>query len=168
LDFIAQNVGIANVKRSALIPLIIRKLDDLRRFEGQQSFTFYHSIPNRSAIRNMVIRNYLHQLGCSWHRACCYTSFARRTEISNFSRTLLRHFRSTINNASGTQSEVTCFLAGGEVMLMLFRAAKSSISRLRLLCSSALDCNLVCERPGPWYRRAVFISDDLAVDGSPR
>jgi hypothetical protein len=123
--------------------------------------------PNRSAIRNMLIKNYLHQLGCSWHRVCC-TSFARRTEISRFSRTLLRHFRRTISDGTGAQSEVTCFLAGGEVLVMLSRAAKSSISRIRLLCSSALDCNLVCERPGPCYRGAVFIGDDLAAQSGTR
>src|SRR6266480_6104711 len=50
---------------------------------------------------------------------------------------------------------------------MLFRPAKSSISGTALLCSSALHCSFVCERPGPCYGRAVFISDDLAVQGSP-
>jgi hypothetical protein len=122
--------------------------------------------PNRSAIRNMLIKNYLHQLGCSWHRVCC-TSFGRRREISNFSRTLLRHFRSTID-ASGGQSEVDCFLAGDEVLLTLLGPAKSSICRTALLCSSALACSLVCERPEPCYRRAVFIGDDLAVRSNPR
>jgi len=29
------------------------------------------------------------------------------------------------------------------------------------------DSSLVCERPGPCYGRAVFLGDDLAVDGSP-
>jgi hypothetical protein len=124
--------------------------------------------PNRSAIRNMVIKNYLHQLGCSWHRVCCCTSFTRRTEISNFSRTLLRHFRSTINDASGAQSEVTCFLAGAEVLLTLFQAAKISISRIALLCGNTAYCSLVCECPGPCYRRAVFIGDDLAIPSGPR
>jgi hypothetical protein len=118
--------------------------------------------PNRSAIRNMLVKTYLHQLGCSWHRVCC-TSFGRRREISNFLRTLLRHFRSTISDASGAHSEVTCFLAGGEVLLRLFRAAKSWISRTAVVCSSALADSRICERPGPCYRRAVFIGDDLAI-----
>jgi hypothetical protein len=122
---------------------------------------------NRSAIRNMLIKNYLHQLGCRWHRVCC-TSFGRRREISNFSRTLLRHFRSTIiSDASGAHSEVTCFLAGGEVLLTLFGVGTNSITRFALLCSSTFDCSFVCQRPGPRYRWAVFIGDELAVQTSP-
>jgi hypothetical protein len=65
-------------------------------------------------------------------------------------------------------SAVTCFLGGDEVLLILFRVANSSISSTALLCSSALHCSLVSERPKPWYRRAVFIGDDLAVRSNPR
>jgi hypothetical protein len=120
---------------------------------------------NRSATRNMLIKNYLHRLGCSWHRVC-FTSFGRRREVSNFSRTLLCHFRSTID-ASGADSEVTCFLAGGEVLLTLFGAGTNSITRFALLCSSTFDCSFVCQRPGSGYHGAVFIGDDLAAQGSP-
>jgi hypothetical protein len=63
--------------------------------------------------------------------------------------------------------EVICSSWAAEVLLMLFRAVKSSIVRTALLCSSTLRCSVVCERPGPCYRRAVFIGDVLAVHGSP-
>jgi hypothetical protein len=99
--------------------------------------------------------------------ASAVTFFGRRRKISNFSRTLLRHFRSTISDASGAHSEVTCFLAGAEVLLTLFGAVTNSITRFALLCSSAFDCSFVCQRPRPCYRRAVFIGDDLAAQTSP-
>jgi hypothetical protein len=98
----------------------------------------------------------------------CLSSFASRREISRFSRTLLRHFRRTISDATDAQSEVTCFLADGEVLLALFGPAESSSNRITLLCSNALGCSLVCERPGPCYRRAIFIGDDLAILGRAR
>src|SRR5213595_1745174 len=110
----------------------------------------------------MLIKNYLHQLGCS-SRPVCRTSFGSRTEISNFSRTLLRHFRRTISDATDTQSEVTCFLADGEVLLTLFGPAESSSNRNALLCGNTAYCSLVCERSGSCYRGAVFIGDDVAV-----
>src|SRR4030095_5763051 len=115
---------------------------------------------------HLLIMLDLHQLGCSCHPVC-RTSFASCREISNFSRTLLRHFRRTISDATGAKSEVTCFLAGGEVLLTLLRAIKSSMVRTASFCISALDCSLICECPGPWYRRAVFIGDELAVHGMP-
>jgi hypothetical protein len=62
---------------------------------------------------------------------------------------------------------LTTCSSSAEVLLVLFQAVQSSISGTALVCDSALDCNLVCERPGPCYRRAVFIGDDLAVPGSP-
>jgi hypothetical protein len=37
-----------------------------------------------------------------------------------------------------------------------------------LFCSAVLSCSLVCERPGPCYRRAVFIGDDLAIQSGTR
>jgi hypothetical protein len=70
-------------------------------------------------------------------------------------------------HATSDRLEVTSSSSSAEVLLALLRAAKSSIGRTALLCSSALYCSLVCERAGPWYRRAVFIGDDLAVHGSP-
>ena len=54
-----------------------------------------------------------------------------------------------------------------EVLLMLFRAVGSSVGRTGLVCSSTPDCSLVRERSEPCYRRAVFIGEDLAVQGSP-
>jgi hypothetical protein len=71
-------------------------------------------------------------------------------------------------NATYDRLEVTSSWTSAEVLHTLFRAVKSSISRTALVCSSALHCSLICERPGPWYRRAVFIGDDLAVQSSPR
>ncbi len=72
-----------------------------------------------------------------------------------------------LNLAFRDRSEVFSSSSSAEVLLMLFRAAKSSIGRIALLCSSALHCSLVCERPGSWYRRAVVIGDDVAVQGMP-
>ena len=65
--------------------------------------------------------------------------------------------------ATGDGLEVTSSSSSGKVLPVLFRAVKSSISGTGLRCSRALHCSLICERPGPWYRRAVFVGDDLAV-----
>lgn len=70
--------------------------------------------------------------------------------------------------ATGDGLEVTSSSSSGELLLMLFRALKSSIARAALVCRSPFDCSLVCERPGSCYGRAVFASDDLAVQRSPR
>src|SRR6266550_5242690 len=86
----------------------------------------------------------------SWHPVCSY-----------FSDSL------GLMDATDDRSEVTCFFRGDEASLTLLRAAKSPITRIALLCSSGLHPNVVCERPGPCYRRAVFIGDELAVDSSP-
>src|SRR5437773_9324667 len=72
--------------------------------------------------------------------------------------------RLTVATSDGP--EVTSSSLSAEVLLVLFRAAKSSLNRIGLCCSSALHCSLVCERPGPWYRRAGFIGDYLAVQNS--
>jgi hypothetical protein len=114
-----------------------------------------------------LVKNYFHQLDCSWH-PIRLSSFASRTEISNFSRTLLRHFRRTISDATGDRSEVTYLLGSGDVLLTLFGPAESSITGITLVCSSGIRPTLVCKCPRPCYRGAVFIGDDLAVDGSPR
>ncbi len=53
--------------------------------------------------------------------------------------------------------------ASAKVLLMLTREVKSSINRTGLVWGSALDCNLVCDRPEPCYRRGVFIGDDMAI-----
>src|SRR6266566_4678988 len=63
----------------------------------------------------------------------------------------------------GVASSSAC----AEVLLALFRAARSSIGRTTLLCSSALHCNLVCERPGFCYHRRDFIGDGLSLPGIP-
>jgi hypothetical protein len=46
--------------------------------------------------------------------------------------------------------------------------AKDFFSRTELLCRSALDCSLVCQRAGPCHGRSIFLGDDLAVGGNPR
>jgi hypothetical protein len=61
---------------------------------------------------------------------------------------------------------VTPSSASAEVLFMLFRAVKSSVSRIALRCSSALHCSLVCDRPRPCYRRAVM-RDAAANYGGP-
>jgi hypothetical protein len=127
---------------------------------------FHGLSPTSTQLRNVLIMIDLHQPGYSCHPVC-RTSFASRTEISRFSRTLLRHFRITISDATDDRSGVTCFLGVAEAMLKLLRAVERSISGIGLVCNSALACSLVCERPGPCYRRAVFIGDELAAHGSP-
>jgi hypothetical protein len=114
----------------------------------------------------MLIKNYLHQLGCSWHRVCC-TSFARAYRNFKLFKNFAAPFPKYNIDATGAQSEVNCFLAGGEVLLTLFGPAESSTNRTALLCGNTAYCSLVCERPGPCYRGAVFLGDDLAVQGSP-
>jgi hypothetical protein len=59
LDFMAQNVGIADFGRSACIPLIIRKLDDLYRIECRKYLFFIIFIPI-ATNRNLLITNDLH------------------------------------------------------------------------------------------------------------
>ena len=107
---------------------------------------------NFNTIRNLLITNNLHQfyyIGIP----CAATSVGDSTRLID---------------ATGDRLEVNSSSASGAVLLMLFRAVKSSIGRTTLLCSSALDCSLVCERPGSCYGRAVFIGDDLAVQSGPR
>src|SRR6266487_1641099 len=70
-------------------------------------------------------------------------------------------------DTTGDRLEIISSSSSGEVLPVLFRAVKSSTGRTALLCSSAFHRRFVSERPGPWYRRAVFIGDDLAVQGSP-
>src|SRR6266487_2795464 len=71
-----------------------------------------------------------------------------------------------IDATSDRRGVTTCSLSA-EALLVLLRPVENSISRAALVCRSPFDCSLVCERPGPWYRRAVFIGDDLAVQSSP-
>jgi hypothetical protein len=127
---------------------------------------FFVIYPISTQIRTMLITNYLHRLDCSCHRVC-RTFFASRTEISRFLRTLLRHFRITISDATGDRSGVICSLRCAEALLTLFGAAKSSISCAALVCSSAVACSGICERPGPCYGRPVFIGEDLAIQSRP-
>jgi len=70
-------------------------------------------------------------------------------------------------DTTGDRLEIISSSSSGEVLPVLFRAVKSSTGRTALLCSSAFHRRFVSERPGPCYRRAVFIGDDLAVQGSP-
>ncbi len=62
--------------------------------------------------------------------------------------------------------EVTCSLASAEVLLVLFSAIKSSTGCAVLVCSSAFDWRIICERPGSCNRGAVFIGDDMALRGN--
>jgi hypothetical protein len=64
------------------------------------------------------------------------------------------------------RSRVASSLSAAEVLLMLFRAVKSSIGGTALLCSGAVYCSLVCDRQ-PWYRRAIFTPNDLAAQSRP-
>ena len=92
--------------------------------------------------------------------------FCRRMDLP---RIFIRLFcdGTRLLHATSDRLEVTSSCFSAEVLLALLRAIESSISRSALLCSSADHRGLVCERPGPCYRRAVFIGDDLAVQGSP-
>ncbi len=64
--------------------------------------------------------------------------------------------------------EITSCSSSAEVLLTLLRAVKGWSSHTALVCGGAANCRFVCERMGPWYRRAVFIGDDLAVQSGPR
>jgi hypothetical protein len=46
--------------------------------------------------------------------------------------------------------------------------AKDFFSRTELLCRSALDYSLVCQRAGPCHGRSIFLGDELAICGNPR
>jgi hypothetical protein len=63
-------------------------------------------------------------------------------------------------------SRVTSSSACAEASVLSFRTVKSWRGRISVLCSSAVHSSLVCERPGPGYSRAVFVSDDLALRGN--
>src|SRR6266487_3048033 len=76
--------------------------------------------------------------------------------------------RAGLIDETGERVEVTSSSAFAEVLLRLIRAVKSSIGRTALPCSSAAHCSLVCERPGPCHRRAVFIGGDVAVPSGTR
>jgi hypothetical protein len=162
LEFMVRSVGIDNVEDIRRIQLIPRNVDDLDGSGRWKLLRLHYSSPISTQIRNMLIKNYLHQLSCCSHPRLPYLF---RQPHRNFK--LFKNFAAPFpkynSDATGAQSEVNCFLAGGEVMLTLFGAVKSSITGTALLCSSALDCSLVRERPGSCYRRAVFIGDDLAV-----
>jgi hypothetical protein len=62
---------------------------------------------------------------------------------------------------------LTCSSVCAEVSLTLPKTVGTSINRAAVLCGRAIYRRLVCDRPGPRYGGTVFISDDLAVDGSP-
>jgi hypothetical protein len=110
------------------------------------------SLPNQSQDnRNLLITNRLHQLDCSGIAGACTS--------------VVRLFRdgARLTNAIGDRLEAPFPSTSGEVLLILFRAAKSSIRRSVLHCNSALHCRLVCDRPGPCYRWPVFAGNDLAL-----
>jgi hypothetical protein len=98
--------------------------------------------------------------------SCC-TSFANRTKISSFSRTLPYDFRRMISDAIWGRGEVNCSLVGGEVLLTLFEPPESPSNRTRLVCGNTACFGFVCNRTGSGYHWAVFAGDDLAIRSSP-
>ena len=145
----ARNVGIANRGRSACDALVIRSLDNSHRIKCRKSLPFIIFIPIQHN-RNLLITKHLHNSIIAGIPCACTTCGGTQLIV-----------------ATGDGLEVTLSSSSGEVLFLLSRAVKSSISGTALLCSSAFHCSLVCERPGPCYRRAVFIGDELAVHGSP-
>jgi len=73
LDFTAQNVGIADFRRSACIRLIIRNLDDWYRIERRKSLRFRNGA-DRTVLKDVhfkaIIANGLHITLLSWHPVC--------------------------------------------------------------------------------------------------
>ena len=96
-------------------------------------------------------------VGLAFRRCCCRTGLPRTFANLFCGGTLEIHAR----------YDRLEFTSSAEVLLTLFRAVKSSINRTALVWGSAVAGSRVCERSGPCYRRAVFIGDDLAAQGSP-
>jgi hypothetical protein len=91
-----------------------------------------------------------------------------RQAYSNFKffKNFAPPFPDMTSDATDVRSEVICFLGGGEGSLTLFGPAESSSNRTALLCGNTAYCSFGYERPGPCYRWAVFIGDELAAPGS--
>jgi hypothetical protein len=96
-----------------------------------------------------------------------YTGIYDRKKKKELLKKVLTSTAQIINPRFRDRSGVGSSLACAGVWLMLYRAVKTSISGAALLCNRATHCCLVCERPGPRYRRTVFFSYDLAVQGMP-
>jgi hypothetical protein len=94
---------------------------------------------------------------------CLRLNHSSRREISSFSRTLLRHFRITVSDATDDRSEVTYFSSFGGASLALIGAVTGSTTRIALVCGSPVSWFFICERSGSCYCGAVFAGDDLAV-----
>jgi hypothetical protein len=144
LDFMARNVGIANRGRSACDALVIRSLDNSHRIKCRKPLPFIIFIPIQHN-RNLLITKHLHNSIIVGIPCACTTCGGTQLIV-----------------ATGDGLEVT-LSSSGEVLFLLSRAVKSSITG----SSSTVHCSFLCERPGPCYRRAVFIGDGLAVQGSP-
>jgi hypothetical protein len=113
----------------------------------------YFTIPCWSAIN---ANSYIFLL-ISW----CINTSNHSLNSASLAHWLLSSFET---ENSDDWLEVTSCSSSAE-LLTPSRAAKSPISRTALLCGGALHCSLGCERLGPCYRWAVFISDDLAIHG---
>ena len=116
--------------------------------------------PNLTTTRNSLITNHLHNsiivgIPCAY----MFWDGTRFTLIDDGTR---------LTDATGDRLEVASSSSSAQVLLRLFRAVESSISGTALVCSTTLHCSFVCERSGQRYGRAVFISDDLAIQGGPR
>jgi hypothetical protein len=86
----------------------------------------------------------------------------KKKVIKNHKKRLDIHgtnFKSSVRDGLGVISSSAC----AEASVLPFRTVKSWRSRISVLCSSAVHSSLVCERPRPGYRRAIFIGDDLAL-----
>jgi hypothetical protein len=145
LDFMARNVGIANRGRSACDALVIRSLDNSHRIKCRKPLPFIIFIPIQHN-RNLLITKHLHNSIIVGIPCACTTCGGTQLIV-----------------ATGDGLEVTLSSSSGEVLFLLSRAVKSSITG----SSSTVHCSLLCERPGPCYRRTVFIGDGLAAQGSP-
>ena len=101
-------------------------------------------------IRNMLIKNYLHQLGYSWLQLASRLPYLLSQPYRNFKlfKNFAAPFPDMTSDATDDRSELICFLGGAEILLMLFRAVKSSIGRTAVVRNSAVAGSRICECPG--------------------
>jgi hypothetical protein len=162
----AQNVGIANVGSIRRIQLIFRNVDDLDGIGRWKFLPLHYSTPISTQTRNLIMTT---PLTSTRSQLPSRLPYPFRQPYSNFKffKNFAPPFPDMTSDATDDRSEVICFLGGGEGSLTLFGPAESSSNRTALLCGNTAYCSLVCERSGSCYRRAVFIGDDLAAQGSP-
>jgi hypothetical protein len=92
---------------------------------------------------------------------CDQQQFMIKKKAENFSEKDLTS-TAQISNPSFRGSAVTSSPTRAEASVLPFRTVKSWRGRISVFCSSAIHSTLVCERPGPCNRGAIFIGDDLA------